>query len=65
MGIFAFGLLIVYCGIALINRGIFAYRNYHRAEMYSPALIVTGAVFMVLALIPDSLVERCVRSWRR
>jgi hypothetical protein len=65
MGIFACGLLIACYGIALLHRGVFVYQNYYRAEMYSPALIVTGALFIVLALIPDSLVDGLVRRGRR
>ena len=64
LGVFAFGMLIVCYGTALLHRGIFVYRNYYRAEMYSPALIVTGVLFMMLALIPKSLVERIVRRDR-
>lgn len=64
LGIFAFGMLIVCYGTALLHRGIFVYRNYHRAEMYSPALIVAGMLFMMLAPIPDSLMERLVRRRR-
>jgi hypothetical protein len=60
MGVFAFGIVIAYCGVALLHHGFFVYRNCYPAAMYSPALAVTGAVFMVLALIPDSLVERVV-----
>ena len=64
VGIFGFGTLIAYEGMALLKRGIFAYRNHYHAEVYSPALTVMGVLLMILALIPDSLVERLVRRGR-
>ena len=63
--IFAFGMFIACEGMALFHHGVLVYQNYYRAEMYSPTLTVTGVVFMILALIPDSLVERVVRIGRR
>ena len=60
-GLFVFGVLITYYGIALLDRGVFVSRNLYRAEMYSPAVSITGVAFMVLALIPDSLVELLIK----
>ncbi len=57
VGTFAFGLLMVYYGTSLFSRGIFVFRNQYRMEVYSPAVAVTGGVFMLLALIPEGLVK--------
>ena len=65
LGVFAFGLLIVYYGTSLLSRGIFVFRNYYRAEMYSPAVVITGGVFMLLAVIPDALVKRWIKPGKR
>jgi hypothetical protein len=65
MGMFASGMLIVYCGTSLLNRGIGVFRNSYRAEMYLPALVVTGGVLMLLALIPNSLVERWIKPEKK
>jgi len=62
MGVIASGMLIVYYGTSLLNRGSFVFKNPYRAEMYSPALVVTGGVLMLLALVPDSLVEKWIKS---
>ena len=59
-GVFAFGAFIVLQGSILLKRGVFVYRNGYLAEMYSPALEAMGCVLMILALIPDSLVERLI-----
>ena len=63
-GVFAFGAFIVVQGSVLLKRGVFVYRNGYLAEMYSPALEVMGCVLMILAVIPDSLVERLIRRPR-
>lgn len=65
VGIFVFGVLTAYTGIALLQRGVFMYHNHYRAEVYSPGVIVMGLIFMVVALIPDSLVEFLIRRARR
>jgi hypothetical protein len=62
VGAFAFGLLMVCYGTSLLNRGIFVFRNQYRMEVYSPAVTVTGGVFMLLALIPDRLVKGWIKS---
>jgi hypothetical protein len=61
LGLFASGVLIVYCGLALLKQGVFAYHNYYRAVVYSPELVVLGGVFMLLALVPNSLVARLIQ----
>ena len=58
---FGFGLVAVLYGLGLLEQGIFVYHNGHRAEMYAPAVVVTGVLFGVLALLPNSFVERLVR----
>ena len=64
LGVFAGGLLIACYGTSLFSRGIFVFRNYYRAEVYSPAVVVTGGVLMMLALVPDSSVEKWIK-WGR
>ena len=61
LDVFAVGLLIACYGTSLFSRGIFVFRNYHRAEVYSPAVVVTGGVLMMLTLVPDSLVEKWIK----
>jgi hypothetical protein len=65
LGIFVSGTFTIFYGLGLLRRGIFVYYNGYHTEIYSPAVAITGALFMVLALIPDSLVERVVRYTRR
>jgi hypothetical protein len=65
LGVFACGVFTIAYGLGLQRRGILVYHNGYRAEMYSPAVAASGALFMVLALIPDALLERGVRCTRR
>jgi hypothetical protein len=64
LGVFAGGLLIACYGASLFSRGSFVFHNYLRAEVYSPAVVVTGGVLMMVALVPDSLVEKLMKRGR-
>ena len=65
LGMFAFGVMAVWCGLALLKRDVFAYHNYFRAAVYSPGMVVLGGVLMLLAIVPDSIVEALVRRGKQ
>ena len=61
VGVFAYGVLALYMGAALLKRGIFVWHNGYGMEVYSPALAATGFVLMLVALVPDFLVRWFVK----
>ena len=46
------GAFFILSGWGMLEQRRFAYRNYLGAEMYAPALIVTGIVIGLLGLLP-------------
>jgi hypothetical protein len=58
-------LYFVVFGISLFSRGVVAYENCLRAVVYSPVIVMSGALLMLLAVVPDSLVARLNRRGRQ
>ena len=57
VGVFAGGLYFAVQGWSLFDKGVFEFHNYPRALAYSPGIVMSGMLLLVLAVIPNSVVE--------
>jgi len=59
LGIFAFGTLVAFYGVQIMQRGVMVYQSSRRVTNYSPATIATGILIALLAFLPPAaLVNR-------
>jgi hypothetical protein len=61
----ALGLLLAAYGAAMMHRGFLAYSNSYRMTVFAPAVVVTGIIFVLLGVLPNSWVAFFVRNRSR
>ena len=61
MGAALGGLGLILYGLGLLSRGVIVYVNQYRLTLYSPGTVATGALLVILAFVPDSVVTVLVR----
>jgi len=45
----------------MVSRGLFECHNYYYAVVYSPAIVMSGVLLILLVVIPDRMVARLVK----
>jgi hypothetical protein len=61
VGVFAGGVYFVIFGLSMVSRGLFECHNYYYAVVYSPAIVMSGVLLILLVVIPDRMVARLVK----
>ena len=58
------GLYFAVYALSLLHNGVFELHNYLRTVVHSPGIVMLGILLMILAVIPDSVIEWIVETAR-
>jgi uncharacterized membrane protein YidH (DUF202 family) len=61
----AAGVLFILLGYVRLEQGISVVRNHYGLPVFSAAVIATGVLFILLALIPQRLIARLAAGKKR